>query len=76
MDLQLSPDLQSAMRPFLRNGSYANETEVLLAALAALTRERNVAEIQRGVDDVEAGRCRPWEEVKADLDAKYGFGKK
>ncbi len=33
------------------------------------------AYIQEGLDDVAAGRTRPWEEVKAELRAKYGVPK-
>lgn len=31
--------------------------------------------IQRGLEDVRAGRVRPAEEVFAELDAKYGFSR-
>lgn len=31
--------------------------------------------IQEGLDDIAAGRTRPWEEVKAELRAKYGIPK-
>ena len=30
------------------------------------------AYVQEGLDDIAAGRTRPWEEVKAELRAKYG----
>ena len=30
------------------------------------------AYIQEGLDDIAAGRVRPWEEVKAEMRAKYG----
>ena len=73
MDLQLPPDLQSAMQPFLVSGGYADETELLRDALAALGRERNISEIQRGLDDVAAGRCRPFEEIDAEIRKKFGF---
>lgn len=57
MDLQLPPDLQSAMQPFLLSGSYANETEVLRDALAALKRQvDDRTAILRGIDDEAAGR--------------------
>ena len=28
--------------------------------------------VQEGLDDIAAGRTRPWEEIKAELHAKYG----
>ncbi len=48
---------------------------MIRAALDALQRENDLAAIKEGVADMEAGRYRPWEEVKAELDAKFGFGK-
>jgi predicted transcriptional regulator len=30
------------------------------------------AYVQEGLDDIAAGRTRPWEEVKAELRSKYG----
>lgn len=31
--------------------------------------------VQEGLDDIAAGRMRPWDEVKAELRAKYGVPK-
>ncbi|WP_428307420.1 ribbon-helix-helix domain-containing protein [Lacipirellula sp.] len=73
MSLQLPPELQSAMQPFLVAGRYTDETELLRDALAALSREREVAEIQLGLDDVAAGRYRPFEEIDAEIRKKFGF---
>ena len=42
-------------------------------AMAALQRQRDVAAIQRGIDDMEAGRGRPLEEVDADIREEFGF---
>ena len=58
MDLQLPPDLQSAMQPFLAGGRYANEAELLRDALAALKRAQDdeLAAIRRGLEDEQAGR--------------------
>ena len=49
--------------------------QVIEAAKHRLAREESDAAIQRGIDDLEAGHHRPWEDVKAELDAKFGFGK-
>ena len=76
MSLQVPADVESSVRAFVANGRFADEGEVLRKAMAALQqRELDLAAIQEGIDDFEAGRYRPWEEVKAELDAKYGFGK-
>ena len=75
MNLQLPADIEASMRAFIASGNYTNEEEVLRKALAALNRyEQDVAAIQEGIDDMEAGRYRPWEEVKAELRTKFGSG--
>lgn len=58
MSLQLPPELQSAMRPILVGGRYADETELLRDALAALKRAQDdeIAAIQHGLEDEQAGR--------------------
>ncbi len=76
MNVQVPADVELSIRAFVANGRFADESDVLRKAIAALEQqELEVAAIQEGVDDMEAGRYRPWEEVKAELDAKYGFGK-
>lgn len=39
-----------------------------------IARNELYAEIQKGLDDVAAGKTRPWEEVKAELMAKIKAG--
>jgi predicted transcriptional regulator len=74
MPLQLPPGLASTVQEFLATGHYKNEEEVLQEALSALhQREDDLAAITEGIEDEAAGKMRPWEEVKAELDAKYGF---
>ncbi len=75
MSLQLPPDLSASVQHFIAFDGYKTEEDVLRDALAALERQANIAAIQKGVDDMEAGRCRPWEEVKEELRAKLGIGK-
>jgi predicted transcriptional regulator len=58
---------------FLAGGRYKDGEEVLREALAALQSRENVAFIQEGVDDLEAGRHRPWEEVDAEIRKRFGF---
>jgi antitoxin ParD1/3/4 len=71
MSFQLTPELTAAIQTFLVGGRYEDEAEVLREALAELRHRENVAAIQEGIDDMEAGRVRPWPEVKAELRAKY-----
>ncbi|HEX6961339.1 MAG TPA: type II toxin-antitoxin system ParD family antitoxin [Lacipirellula sp.] len=75
MNLQVPADIEASVRAFVASGRYGDEVEVLRKALAVLDHyEQDVAAIQEGIDDMEAGRYRPWEDVKAELDAKFGFG--
>jgi predicted transcriptional regulator len=74
MTLQLPPDIDSSVKAFLVDRRFADETEVLREALAALKRETaEVAAIQLGVDDMEAGRYRPLEEIDAEIRREFGF---
>ncbi len=74
MDLQLPSDIDTALQSFLVGGRYENEAEVLREALAMLKRRNgDLAAIQEGVDDIEAGRIRPFSEVDAEIRAKHAF---
>jgi len=74
MSYQLSPDLDQQVKLFLASGDYASEADVLQAALRALEREKEeIAAIQEGIDDMEAGRFRPLDEVDAELRRKHSF---
>ena len=73
MTLQLPSDLTAAVEGFLASGGYKDEMDVLRDALAALRHRANVAAIQEGIDDMEAGRGRPWEEVAAEIRKEFGF---
>ena len=39
-----------------------------------LSKEELAAEIQKGLDDIEAGRTRTIDEVETDMKRKYGSG--
>jgi Arc/MetJ-type ribon-helix-helix transcriptional regulator len=73
MSLQLPPELAATVKSLLVGGRYKDSEEVLREALAALQYKDNVAFIQEGVDDMEAGRHRPWKEVDAEIRKKFGF---
>jgi predicted transcriptional regulator len=55
-------------------GKYDSEDELLISALEAL-KERNEADaaIQAGIDDMEAGRVRPFQEVAEEIARKHSF---
>ena len=65
--------MAATVESFLIGGRYKDCEEALREALAAVQYRENVAAIQEGVDDLEAGRYRPWEEVDAELRKKFGF---
>jgi Arc/MetJ-type ribon-helix-helix transcriptional regulator len=73
MSLQVSPDVESSVRALIGHGGYASENDVLRNAIAALKREKDIEAIQRGNDDLNAGRYRPFEEVDAEIRKKFGF---
>jgi predicted transcriptional regulator len=73
MSLQLPPDLSASVQHFIAFEGYKTEEDVLRDALDALERQANIAAIQAGIDDMEAGRMRPWEEVKKELRAQLGI---
>lgn len=71
MNLDLPSDIDTTIQSFLAEGRYENEAAVLREALAALKfRDEEVAAIQEGIDDMEAGRVVPWEQVKAKLQSR------
>jgi predicted transcriptional regulator len=76
MSLQLPPDLSASVQHFIAFEGYKTEEAVLrdaLDALDALEEKANIAAIQAGIDDMEAGRMQPWKEVKEELRAQLGI---
>lgn len=74
MNYQLPPDVQVQIREYIAAGRYASEDDVLRAALRALSfHHEEVAAIQAGIADMEAGRLRPFEDVDAEIRRQFGF---
>ena len=66
--MPLSARLQKRIAKELAAGQYRSAEELLVQALDALTDRREALEgIARGLDDVKAGRMRPWRAAKRDL---------
>jgi predicted transcriptional regulator len=72
MSLNLPSDITAWILHFIDFEGYQSQEEVLRDALAALEHEINMAAIQAGMEDEEAGRIRPWAEVKEELRARLG----
>jgi len=74
MEYQLPPDLDQLVSNYLASGLYGSTEDVLREALAALARQRDeVAAITEGIEDMEAGRYRPLDEVDLEIRAAHGF---
>jgi len=74
MPYDLPPDVQDQIREHIATGLYSSEDDVLRAALRALAFRRDeLAAVQAGIDDMEAGRLSPFEEVDADIRRQFGF---
>lgn len=68
MPHDLPPDVQDEISRHISSGEYSCEEDVLRAALHALAlRNAELAAVQAGIDDMEAGRVRPFEEADAEV---------
>ena len=68
------PDVKELVDERLATGQYRSEDDVLRDALQALKwRSAETAAIAEGVEDMEAGRYRPLDQVDADLRRKHHF---
>ena len=77
MTVELTPDLQQVVRnagttPVEFLDPETGIRYVLIPKDQLVTRE-DVASIQRGIEQMEAGRGRPIEESRADIAKKLGF---
>lgn len=74
MSLQVSPELEETIREEMASGKYASEEQLLREALLALREQReDFAAIQAGIDDWQAGRTRPFEEVAEEIRQEFGW---
>ena len=73
---ELPPDVHEEIKQRMASGQYDSEEDVLRDAMRALrVQDREIAAIQAGIDDMEAGRVRPFEDVDAEIRDDFGFSK-
>ena len=74
MTYPFPPDIEQLVKEHMAAGDYASEDELLLDALRVLQeRKEDLAAVEAGLDDVEAGRVRSFEEVAHEIRRKHGF---
>ena len=74
MKYELPPDVAQQLKQRVATGQYASEADVLRDALAALeSRDQELAAIQAGIDDMEAGRVRPFDQADAEIRDHFGL---
>ena len=59
MAIEFTSHQEAMLQHFLAFEGYENASQVIDAALDALKRERDLAGIKEGIEDMEAGRFRP-----------------
>ena len=74
MSVDLTPEDWNEIQRQLASGSYASPDEVLRDALAALrSRDEEVVAIQEAIDEMEAGRGRPFHEFDREFRQRNGL---
>lgn len=71
MGFELTRELEAMVDEFIDFEGYKNRVDVLRDALRALKRELDIAGIKEGIEDMNAGRCRPAREVLEEIRKKY-----
>jgi plasmid stabilization system protein ParE/Arc/MetJ-type ribon-helix-helix transcriptional regulator len=71
---ELPNDVQQELARQMSSGRYQSEADVLRRALSALSAEdADLAAVQAGVDDMEAGRMQPLSEITAEIRRRHGW---
>lgn len=67
-------DLERQLQEQMALGQYHSETDLIRDALQALQeRNEDLAAIQAGLDDLDAGRVRPLRDVAAEIRQQHGW---
>lgn len=74
MAYQFPPDLEEEIDQRMKSGQYTSEDDLLREAFSALKwRDGEVAAIQEGIDDMEAGRVKPLREFDREFRERKGI---
>ena len=74
MTYQLPPEIDERIQSQLALGIYHTPAEVLTSALDALDeRNEDLASIQRGIDDEQAGRLTPLQQFDQQIRSEFGI---
>jgi putative addiction module CopG family antidote len=74
MSVDLAPDVWNEIQRQLATGCYSSPDEVLRNALAALRLQNaELAALQEGIDDMEAGRVMPLREFDREFRRRNGL---
>ena len=74
MTYQLPPEIDQRIQSQLALGIYSTPAEVLTSALDALDqRNEDLASIQRGIDDEQAGRLTPLQQFDEQIRSEFGI---
>ncbi|MBY0587181.1 hypothetical protein K2X85_08395 [bacterium] len=74
MAYQFPPDVEELVRKQMQSGEFASEDDLIREALRTLDRTRDdLAAIESGLADVDAGRVRPFEEFDREFRARNGI---
>ncbi len=73
---KLPSDVRAEIKERMASGHYNSEEDVLRQAMRALkVQDQELAAIQSGIDDAEAGRVRAFGEVDTEICQEFGFSK-
>lgn len=73
---KLPPDVYAQIKQRMASGNYTSEADVLRQAMRALrVHDQELAAIQMGIDDMESGRVRAFEDVDTEICQDSGFSR-
>lgn len=75
MQIELSHDHQEFLEHLVSEGRYRSINQAMIDAINLLERREALRlEVQKGVDDADAGRLRPVDEVISEIRARHELG--